>query len=241
MVTYLKTNARNHPWRTLCVLLTLTLFVMITWVCTRSGDAAISADSKNKLGVALTSQTAATEICDRIDIIENLTQTEVDVLDGVTAGTGAASKAVVLDSSGNLAWPASGSLRIAAVAGTGTLAGIPVTIIFEPDTGETLSYTVPTGYDLRVLNCIGWKTAAAGDHADDQWDLQNNDGSAANIFDTEELNAIADKEMVQFDNLDDAEDEVEAGDTLDLVAGEDADDDGADGIVIVTGILKTAD
>jgi len=78
-----------------------------------------------------------------------------------------------------------GSVTQAATAGTKTLAGGPVTIVFLPTTGETLSWTVPTGYDLLVLDAIGWKTAAAGDHADDQWDLKNDDGSAANIFDTE--------------------------------------------------------
>ena len=102
-----------------------------------------------------------------------------------------------------------------------------------------MTYTVPTGYDLRVLNCIGWKIAAAA-AAGDTWDLKNNDGSAANIFDQEDIGTatLADKAMAQFDNLDDAEDEVEAGNTLDLVAAEATS---TDGIIYVTGILKTAD
>ncbi|MFO8012121.1 MAG: hypothetical protein R6X20_02330 [Phycisphaerae bacterium] len=126
--------------------------------------------------------------------------------------------------------------------GTKTRYGTPITIVFEPTTGETLTWTVPTGYDLLVLDAVGWKTAAAA-AGGDAWDLQNNDGSAANIFDQEAIGGatLADKAMAQFDNLDDAEREVEAGDTLDLVATEDADDDGADGIIHVTGLLKTAD
>jgi hypothetical protein len=126
--------------------------------------------------------------------------------------------------------------------GTKTRTGTAITIMFLPTTGETLTYTVPTGYDLLVLNAVGWKTAAAA-AGGDAWDLKNNDGSAANIFDQEAIGTatLGDKAMAQFDNLDDAEYEVEAGDTLDLVATEDTDDNGADGIIYVTGILKTAD
>lgn len=41
-----------------------------------------------------------------------LTQTEIGFLEDLTAGTGAASKAVVLDSSSNFTWPNSGTLTI---------------------------------------------------------------------------------------------------------------------------------
>ncbi len=133
-----------------------------------------------------------------------------------------------------------GTGRATATAGMEALYGIPITIVFEPTTNGTLGYTVPAGFDLRVLNCIGWKTAAGGADADDQWDLQNDDGSAANIFDTAELAAVSDKEFVQFANLDDDQDEVEAGHILKLVAGEDSDDGGADGIIVVHGILTAS-
>lgn len=108
------------------------------------------------------------------------------------------------------------------VAGGDSEVGLPFMIIFEPAAAGTLSYTVPSGKKLRVLDAYGFKTVGAGAHADDELTLQNNDGSAANIFDKEELNAIGDKARILFDNLDDAERDVAAGHTLDLVALENA-------------------
>ncbi len=131
-------------------------------------------------------------------------------------------------------------LHDAVNAGTKVVFGTPITIVFRPDAAATLTYTVPAGFDLVVTDCTAWKTAGAGANAADQWDLQNNDGTAANIFDTEELNSIGDKARIDFDNLDDAENEIEAADTLDLVAGENAAN-GTDGIITVSGYLKTAD
>ena len=148
---------------------------------------------------------------------------------------------MVVASGGKVQVADGGYLYDAATSGTKTLVGTPITIVFSPTTGETLTWTVPDGYDLVVLNAVGWKTAAGGSDAADQWALQNNDGSAANIFDVEELAGVSDKAMCQFDNLDDAENEVESGDVLQLVAGEASDDDGADGIIYVYGILKEAD
>jgi len=124
---------------------------------------------------------------------------------------------------------------------TSVTLGVPVELVFMPDTAhKTIGYLVPAAYDLLVLDAIGWKTAGAGDNAADQWELKNGTGGT-NIFDTEELNTVADKAMVQFDNLDDAQYEVEGGTYLELVGGEDSDDDGVDGIVIVTVIFKAAD
>ena len=117
--------------------------------------------------------------------------------------------------------------------------GTPVTIIFNPTIGETLSYTVPAGVDLLVLDAWGWKTAAGGVGAGDQWDLKNNNTNS--IFTVLELAGVSDTDRVEFDGLIDTEYELEAGETLDLIAGEDTDDDGADGIIIVTGMFKVAD
>lgn len=54
--------------------------------------------------------------------LNGLSATELGYLDGVTAGTGLASKALVLDSSGNVAMPATGSIGMsrAALAAAGT-------------------------------------------------------------------------------------------------------------------------
>jgi len=117
--------------------------------------------------------------------------------------------------------------------------GIPVVIRFEPTVGETINYLVPTAYDLLITAAYGYKAGAAGDNAADQWDLQN--AALGSIFDILELNGITDESYLTFDNLDDSRDEVEGATTLILVAGEDTDDDGADGIIIVEGLFKTAD
>jgi len=131
-----------------------------------------------------------------------------------------------------------GTLANPVTAGTKVVAGVPVLIEFRPTAAETLTYTVPTGYDLIVTDAHGWKIAAAGSGANDDINLQHNDGSAANIFDAEELDSVGDKARFVFDNLDDAENELEAGETLDCVTQEASS---VDCIIVVTGYLKTAD
>jgi hypothetical protein len=123
-------------------------------------------------------------------------------------------------------------------SGTKTLVGTPVLIEFRPTAGETLTFKVPSQVDLLIADAWGHKIAAAGSGANDDLTLQNNDGSAAAIYDTEELDSIADKARIQFDNLDDSEAEIEGGDILQLVAQEASS---CDSIVYVSGIYKTAD
>lgn len=124
------------------------------------------------------------------------------------------------------------------VSAGGSAIGIPFLIIFEPAAAGTTTYTVPAGKKLRVLDAYGYKMAGAGAHADDDLNLQNNDGSAANIFDTEELNTIGDKARILFDNLDDAERDVAATKTLDLVANENAGN-GCDATIYVLCVWVT--
>jgi hypothetical protein len=59
---------------------------------------------------------------DILDSLDDLSETELDFVDGVTAGTGVASKVVVLDASGNFIMPATGifGLSRAALAAAGT-------------------------------------------------------------------------------------------------------------------------
>ncbi len=132
-------------------------------------------------------------------------------------------------------------LVIDAMDETGTKidVGTLVHFIFNPTTGEELNYTVPTGYDLLVLDAWGFKTVANGADAGDQWDIQNN--SVNSIFSVLELATVSDTDRVQFDGLIDTEYEIEAGETLTLVAGEATDDDGADGIITIVGMFKVAD
>lgn len=185
-------------------------------------------------------------------LIGAATATSVEIADASVAtdiqGTLSVDEAAVFDSTVSItgAVTAAGGITTPATApASGVLAGVPVTIRFDPTTAggtTTNSYTVPTGYDLVVLNAVGWKTDAVA-AAGDTWDLKNNDGTAANIFDQEDIGTatLADKAMAQFDNLDDAEAEIESGNTLEFIATETADDDGAEGIIYVHGLLKVAD
>ncbi len=125
-------------------------------------------------------------------------------------------------------------------AGTKVVWGTPVSIVFSPDAAATLTYTVPTGYDLVVHAAWGYKAAGNGAHDDDDIDLQHNDGTAANIFDCEELNGVNDGVYFEFSGLVDTENEIEAGETLDCVSSENAGN-GCDCHIIVIGTLKTAD
>ncbi len=131
---------------------------------------------------------------------------------------------------------ANGELINPATAGTKVLHGVPIMIEFRPTTAETLTYTVPTGYDLVITDAWGYKITGAGSGGGDQIDLQNNDGSATNIFATEELNAISEKARFQFDTIEIAETLVEAGHTLDCVTTEDSN---VDSVVTVVGYLIT--
>lgn len=70
----------------------------------------VSTNARHALGVAMCDVPEANAIADAIDAAQAAVGTvsadEMAVLDGVTPGTGLASKALVLDSSGNLAMPA---------------------------------------------------------------------------------------------------------------------------------------
>ncbi len=125
-----------------------------------------------------------------------------------------------------------------ATAGTKIMSGCPITIEFRPTTAETLAWAVPDGFDLIITDAWGYKIAANGSHADDDLQIQNNDGSAADIFTEEELNGVNDTLRFQFDGLIDTQNEIEDTSTLDCVANEGGS---VDCIVVVVGYLKTAD
>lgn len=134
-----------------------------------------------------------------------------------------------------------GALYNPITAGTKVEYGTPITIVFKPDEAATLQYTVPTGYDLVVTDAYGYKTVGNGAHNDDELTIQNNGGNP--IFTKKELfdgGAVNDGVRIAFTGLDDAENELEATETLDLVALENAAG-GCDSIITVCGFLKTAD
>ena len=105
---------------------------------------------------------------------------------------------------------------------TTTQIGVPFIIYQQITVAGTYQYTVPTGKKLRVLDAWGWKIAGNGAHGDDQLAIQKGDGSPANIFAIEELTGINDGIRFQFDTYDDAEGDLAATNTLDIVAGENA-------------------
>jgi hypothetical protein len=89
---------------------------------------ALSRLARRRLQAALTSNVAADEIADILEATQLLSAAEAGYLDSVTAGTGAASKAVVLDSNGSVTFPSGGEVAfdgngLATTAGTGITAG----------------------------------------------------------------------------------------------------------------------
>jgi hypothetical protein len=75
---------------------------------------------------------------DLFDSMEELSATEIAFLDGITAGTGLASKALVLDSSSNLVFPNAGTLTIGNIATAAEAA--------EHGAGAIGTAAVPTTY-----------------------------------------------------------------------------------------------
>lgn len=75
---------------------------------------ALSLRARLALGVAMREQAVANELADALDATAALSATEAGYIDGVTAGTGAASKAWVNDSSAAFVHP--GSLTVGANA-----------------------------------------------------------------------------------------------------------------------------
>lgn len=85
---------------------------------------AISAPARADLARAL-SHASGNEVADLLDITQVLSSTEAGFIDGVTAGTAAASKAVVLDSGGDVTWVDGGDVALG--TSTGTKIGTAVT------------------------------------------------------------------------------------------------------------------
>lgn len=67
---------------------------------------------------AIKHRTAATYVLDQLDAINELTAPEIAFIDGVTAGTAAASKAVVLSSGGDVTWVDGGDVALGTTTGT---------------------------------------------------------------------------------------------------------------------------
>jgi hypothetical protein len=135
--------------RTIFLLVVLvTATALLAWQLMPAPAADITTGTQNKLGVALTSQTAAAEICDNIDLIG-----------GVTAGTGLASHAVILDSNGAFTMPNGGDITAATAGGSdlGSATGEWGDIYLLDDKSIILG----SGQDVELL----WSDADASNHA----------------------------------------------------------------------------
>lgn len=76
---------------------------------------ALTVNTQNYLSSAIADPTAYDEVRDILEIAQVLSGTEAAFIDGVTAGTGAASKALVLDASGDVTMPDLGSIGFGTV------------------------------------------------------------------------------------------------------------------------------
>ncbi len=98
-----------------------------------------------------------------IDSLDDLSETELDYVDGVTAGTGAASKALVLDSSGNVTIPGLLALSRGAVAAAGTTAADATAITAQVNAvtasdgtkGVALPAAATTTGPFWIINTVG--------------------------------------------------------------------------------------
>jgi len=160
------------------------------------------------------------------------------IKDATMTITGGAAASLTLDGDTNTVQDLGVGVHKVATTVTTSQAATPFVIVFTPTAPGTYRYTVPAGKKLRVIDAWGFKTDEAGDHGDDELTLQNNDGTPANIFDKEELNAVGDGSRFAFDVLADTEHEVAATNTLDLVANDDGDA-GCNSIVYVTCLWVT--
>lgn len=86
---------------------------------------AISSGTSRDLGFAVKNKAAAVELTTILNAVEALSGTEAAFIDGVTAGTAAVSKAVVLNSGGDVTWVDGGDIALGTTTGTkiGTAVG----------------------------------------------------------------------------------------------------------------------
>lgn len=78
---------------------------------------AISVLARRSLGIACGNSAVGDELADIFDSIDVLSGAEAALIDGVTAGTAAAEKAVTLDASGNVTWVDGGTINVGTTTG----------------------------------------------------------------------------------------------------------------------------
>jgi hypothetical protein len=120
-----------------------------------------------------------------------IAESELEMIDGITAGTAAASKAVVLDGSKNIATigtigcgavTSTGNSTFVGLASTGTTTfGDAVTDIVTVNGALTASYGIAVhGEEAGQANI--WFSADQGDDAADKWQISVPDGGATMTF-----------------------------------------------------------
>lgn len=117
----------------------------------------LSKQAKSGLRNAMGSYSAATEVINILNAVDPLSATEAEYLDGVTAGTAAASKAVVLDASKiitGMQFPAVARTATADGTTTGTIAaagGLQFVTVTCDDANKIIVLPTPTPGTIVIL------------------------------------------------------------------------------------------
>lgn len=117
----------------------------------------LSKAAKSGLRTALGSYSAATEVINILNAVDPLSATEAEYLDGVTAGTVTASKAVVVDSSkiiSGLQFPSTARTATADGTTTGTIAaagGLQFITVTSDDANKIIVLPTPTPGTIVIL------------------------------------------------------------------------------------------
>lgn len=120
----------------------------------------IADNTLNAMRVAFKSDDAANEIANIANIAQVLSSTEAGYIDGVTAGTAANSKALVLSSGGDISTIASAT--ITTLTNTGLVrAGLPYKIGVGAKVGTTSGWTVGAANNLGTIGTVAASQSAA--------------------------------------------------------------------------------
>ena len=152
----------------------------------------LSTNQRQRLYAALGSAVAGDAIADILDAIDVLSATEAGYIDSVTAGTSAASKAIVLDSNEEL--DSLGKIRVTdtliATAAVKTLNATPVTVIAAP--GASVYTQFLGAYLFLDFGTAAYDGIAAGEDLALSYTDASGDTVSATIEATGFMDAAAD-------------------------------------------------
>lgn len=162
---------------------------------------AMSQNAKNNLRAMVGDEGAANEMIAKLDAVEALSSAESAFIDGVTAGTAAASKALVLDA--NLELDGVGVIKkvdkIVTTAEVLALNGTPITVLSAVGSGVYAEF-------LKAYVLLDYNSAAYVDEAGEDLVFQHLSAGAvvSQTADGAEFDGTADAMVVVGPNNDDA-------------------------------------